>query len=90
MNSTVRGGLAAVLMVMGLPPAMAQTFPSKQIDLIVPFVAGGTTDSVSRLIAQRMNDSWGQPAIVHNRPGAAAPSAPTSSPRPRPMATLCW
>ena len=72
MNSTMRGGLAAALMFIGLPHAMAQTFPSKQIDLIVPFVAGGTTDSVSRLIAQRMNDSWGQPAIVHNRPGGGS------------------
>jgi len=52
--------------------AAAQTYPSKQVDLIVPFVAGGTTDSVSRLIAQRMNDQWGQPAIVHNRPGGGS------------------
>ena len=53
-------------------PAAAQSYPSKQVDLIVPFVAGGTTDTVSRLIAQRMNDSWGQPAIVHNRPGGGS------------------
>jgi tripartite-type tricarboxylate transporter receptor subunit TctC len=72
MNSIVRGGLAAGLFFAGLSHAPAQTFPSKQIDLIVPFVAGGTTDSVSRLIAQRMNDSWGQPAIVHNRPGGGS------------------
>jgi tripartite-type tricarboxylate transporter receptor subunit TctC len=72
MNSIVRGGLAAALFFAGQSHAPAQTFPSKQIDLIVPFVAGGTTDSVSRLIAQRMNDSWGQPAIVHNRPGGGS------------------
>ena len=72
MNSTVRGGLAAALMFTGLPPALAQTFPSKQIDLIVPFVAGGTTNSIARLVAQRMNDQWGQPAIVLNRPGGGS------------------
>ena len=53
-------------------PAVAQPFPSKQIDLIVPFVAGGTTDSMARVIGQRMNDTWGQPAIVHNRPGGGS------------------
>jgi len=72
MSSIVRTGLATALFFAGLSHAVAQTFPSKQIDLIVPFVAGGTTDSVSRLIAQRMNDSWGQPAIVHNRPGGGS------------------
>ena len=35
----------------------------------MPFVAGGTTDTVARLIAQRMTDQWGQTAVVHNRPG---------------------
>ena len=72
MISIVRTSLATALFFAGLSHAVAQTFPSKQIDLIVPFVAGGTTDSVSRLIAQRMNDSWGQPAIVHNRPGGGS------------------
>jgi tripartite-type tricarboxylate transporter receptor subunit TctC len=72
MSSIVRTGLATALFFAGLSHAVAQTFPSKQIDLIVPFVAGGTTDSVSRLIAQRMNDNWGQPAIVHNRPGGGS------------------
>jgi len=52
--------------------APAQTFPSKQIDLIVPFVAGGTTDTVARMVAQRFNDAWGQPAIVVNRPGGGS------------------
>ncbi len=52
--------------------AAAQTFPSKQIDLVVPFVAGGTTDSIARLVAQRMNDQWGQPAIILNRPGGGS------------------
>ena len=67
----VRTGLAAVLAV-AAQPVMAQGFPNKQIDLIVPFVAGGTTDTVARLIAQRMNDQWGQPAIIFNRPGGGS------------------
>ena len=38
----------------------------------MPFVAGGTTDTVARLIAQRMTDNWGQPAVVYNRPGGGS------------------
>jgi tripartite-type tricarboxylate transporter receptor subunit TctC len=72
-GSVARAGLAAALACFAAAsPAAAQSYPSRHVDLIVPFVAGGTTDSVSRLIAQRMNDSWGQPAIVHNRPGGGS------------------
>ncbi|MEA3026571.1 MAG: hypothetical protein QOF91_1856, partial [Alphaproteobacteria bacterium] len=53
-------------------PAAAQTYPSRQIELVVPFVAGGTTDTVARLIAQRLSDRWGQPTIVNNRPGGGS------------------
>ena len=74
MNASVgRAGLAVFLALAALPPlAAAQTYPSKQIDLIVPFVAGGTTDTVARLIAQRMTDNWGQTVVVHNRPGGGS------------------
>ena len=53
-------------------PAAAQTYPSRQIELVVPFVAGGTTDTVARLISQRLSDRWGQPVIVSNRPGGGS------------------
>ncbi len=66
------GAAAAFALAVLTSPVLAQTYPSKQVDLIVPFVAGGTTDTVSRLIAQRMNDNWGQPAIVYNRPGGGS------------------
>jgi tripartite-type tricarboxylate transporter receptor subunit TctC len=39
---------------------------------MVPFVAGGTTDTVARLIAQRLTERWPQPAIVNNRPGGGS------------------
>jgi tripartite-type tricarboxylate transporter receptor subunit TctC len=53
-------------------PVAAQDYPKKQIDLVVPFVAGGTTDNVARLIAQRFSESWGQTVIVNNRPGGGS------------------
>ncbi len=56
-------------------PALAQSdavesYPSKPVRLIVPFVPGGGTDLVSRAIAQRLSEIWGQPVIVANHGGA--------------------
>jgi tripartite-type tricarboxylate transporter receptor subunit TctC len=48
----------------------AQAYPSKPIKMIVPFPAGGTTDIVARILAQRMSESMGQPILVDNRGGA--------------------
>jgi tripartite-type tricarboxylate transporter receptor subunit TctC len=67
MNRTFASMLATVSVMLAATPCPAQNYPSRQIDLVVPFVAGGTTDTVARLIAQRL-DRWGQPVIVNNRP----------------------
>ena len=66
-------GVAAACIGVALASlAAAQTYPSRQIELVVPFVAGGTTDTAARLIAQRLFDRWGQPVIVSNRPGGGS------------------
>ena len=51
--------------------AAAQTFPSKQITLVVPFTAGGPTDTLARILAERMSRTLGQTVIVDNTTGAA-------------------
>ena len=51
--------------------AAAQTFPSKQITLVVPFTAGGPTDTLARILAERMGRTLGQTVIVDNTTGAA-------------------
>lgn len=64
--------LCAVALVAACLPlgALAQSYPARPIKMIVPFPAGGTTDIVARLVAQKMTESMGQPVTVENRGGA--------------------
>jgi len=63
--------LAFAAFALGAGIAAAQGFPSKSVRIIVGFAAGGTTDVVSRILAQRLGEMWGQNVIVDNRPGAS-------------------
>jgi tripartite-type tricarboxylate transporter receptor subunit TctC len=47
----------------------AKDYPNRAIHIVVPFPAGGPADVTARLLAQRMNEDWGQPVIIDNRPG---------------------
>ncbi|HEY4922574.1 MAG TPA: tripartite tricarboxylate transporter substrate binding protein [Xanthobacteraceae bacterium] len=49
--------------------AAANAYPSRPIHIVVPFPAGGPTDLISRVIAQKMSEDWRVPVIVDNRPG---------------------
>ena len=63
--------LILVLTVLSLPfAATAQEYPSRSIKLIVPWAPGGSTDTIGRVLAQRMAESMGQPWIIENKPGA--------------------
>jgi len=61
---------ALSVMLAVVVPAGAQDFPNRAIRIIVPFPAGGPTDILSRIVAQKMSESFGQPVVVENRPGA--------------------
>jgi tripartite-type tricarboxylate transporter receptor subunit TctC len=64
--------ILAAALAAAMPAAHGQSYPSKGLRLIVPFPAGGSSDMVGRLLAQRMSESMGQPVVVDNRPGAAS------------------
>ena len=66
-----RGVLALALCAAFAPSALAQTYPSKPIHLIVPYPAGGGTDFFARLVGAKMAELIGQPVIIENKPGAA-------------------
>ena len=61
---------AAGLIAFGLSGAAAQTYPSRNITMVIPFAAGGPTDTIGRLIAEAMSKNLGQTVIIENVVGA--------------------
>lgn len=85
MNHSIRRVSLVTFVLAGLTgSACAQDYPNRLIRIVVPFLAGGPSDVVARLIAQQMSENWKQPVIIDNRPGgntivgadAVAKSAP--------------
>src|SRR5215471_10554576 len=62
--SVLLGGLGAVHL------ASAQTYPDRAVRIIIAFAAGGTIDTLGRIVAQKLGDTWGQSVFVENRGGA--------------------
>ena len=62
--------LIALLCLLVTALSHAQSFPAKPIRLVVPYPAGGATDMMARLVAQKLTDSLKQQVVVDNKPGA--------------------
>src|SRR5258708_20143056 len=84
--------LTAVLALVAAQAAFAQdpstgsrqAFPSRPVRLVVPFAAGGVTDTSARAIADRLGARLGQPGVVENHPGAPGNIGPQQVPRGAP------
>ena len=62
--------VATLVLLAGLPPALAQTYPDKLIKMVVPFPAGSTVDALARFMAEELRKGLGQTVIVENQAGA--------------------
>lgn len=71
MNLKTFGARALLACAVALPlAAAAQNYPTKAVSLVVPYPAGGATDVIARMVADKLTQTWGQPVVVSNKPGA--------------------
>jgi tripartite-type tricarboxylate transporter receptor subunit TctC len=77
--------LAAAAFCLTVPGmAVAQDYPSKSVTVIVPFTAGGASDTTARMTTQKMQESFGQSFIIENKPGANGSIGATQLARSKP------
>ena len=69
-NVTIAAAIGSALVLVGGTPSQAQ-YPERAIRFVVAFPAGGFTDSLARLFADRMSTILGKPVVVENRAGAS-------------------
>jgi tripartite-type tricarboxylate transporter receptor subunit TctC len=84
MRACAASAMIAAALLAASVGAAAQTYPERPVRMVIAFPAGGTIDTLGRIIAQKLTEAWGQNVVIENRPGAggnigaaaAAKSAP--------------
>jgi tripartite-type tricarboxylate transporter receptor subunit TctC len=84
MRACAAGAMIATALLAASAGAAAQSYPERPVCVLIAFPAGGTIDTLGRIIAQKLTEAWGQNVVIENRPGAggnigaaaAAKSAP--------------
>jgi tripartite-type tricarboxylate transporter receptor subunit TctC len=72
MRSSFVAALVALVAVAFSPArtaAQAQTYPDRPVRIVIAFPAGGTIDTLGRILAQKLSEAWGQNVVIENRPG---------------------
>jgi tripartite-type tricarboxylate transporter receptor subunit TctC len=82
-QAIVRSFIALAALAMAVP-ASAQSYPTRSVRLIVPFAAGGPTDVIARIVAQKLSEAWGQQVVTENVPGAGGNTGVAMAARARP------
>jgi tripartite-type tricarboxylate transporter receptor subunit TctC len=72
MNYLFRALAAFAVVLAGAEGALAQTWPTRSIRMVVPYTPGGYTDLMARLVGQKISEALGQPIVFENKPGANA------------------
>jgi tripartite-type tricarboxylate transporter receptor subunit TctC len=80
MRLTTILGFGAVALLALAGQAAAQSYPSEQVKIVVPFGAGSVTDTLARVLAERLGETWKQNVIVENRPGLPGTTMVAKSP----------
>src|SRR5438270_8490873 len=71
MRSRSLAGILGVLAALALmTPAWPQSYPDRPVKLLIAFPAGGTIDTLGRILAQKLTEAWGQNVVIENRAGA--------------------
>jgi tripartite-type tricarboxylate transporter receptor subunit TctC len=68
--STVKMGTALIALAASAAPAVAQSWPTRPVTMVVPFAAGGSSDGIARILAEGLRGELGQPVLVENVGGA--------------------
>jgi tripartite-type tricarboxylate transporter receptor subunit TctC len=70
MRACAAGAMIAAALLAASAGAAAQSYPERPVRVLIAFPAGGTIDTLGRIIAQKLTEAWGQNVVIENRPGA--------------------
>ncbi|MPZ56104.1 MAG: tripartite tricarboxylate transporter substrate binding protein [Rhizobiales bacterium] len=72
MQTLLRATIVGLTLAALHQPAQTQGYPSRAVSFVVPYAAGGTTDTMARMLGSKLEKRFGQPFVVENKPGAAS------------------